>query len=159
MLETTRRVLFLDDYIEVDTYQPAHWPENQQLVAGRYPLNPTLRRFFDQTPNDVREPLETEHWWGLPFIISRDWESCLENIKSIQAHHREQANDYVITDDELEAKIQAQKLRWFAECPSGVSYDVRCLDGGAWDRSTWWGSSGSLDDAVKLAEAGPAWRS
>ncbi|WP_439126188.1 MAG: hypothetical protein ACNJA3_27870 (plasmid) [Pseudomonas rhizophila] len=157
--ESTRKVYFLDEFVEVDTYQPVHWPENQKLVAGRFPLNPTLRRCFDQTPNEDRESLETEHWWDLPFIISHDWESCVENIKSNQAHHRGQANDYVISDVELEAKIQEEKHRWFAEFPDGVRYDVRCLDGGAWDRSTWWGSSGSLDEAVKLAEAGPAWRS
>ncbi len=123
-----RRILFLDEYIEVDTYQPAHWPENQQLVAGRYPINPTLRRYFDKTPNDVRESLETEHWWDLPFITSRDWESCIENIKSNQVHHREEADNYVISDDELETKIQADKLLWFAEWPEGVRYDIRCLD-------------------------------
>ena len=30
-------------------------------------------------------------------------------------------------------------------------YDVRCLDGGAWDRSTCWGMFSTLDKAVALA--------
>lgn len=35
----------------------------------------------------------------------------------------------------------------------GVRYDVRCLDGGAWDRSTWRGTYESLDAAVDSAIA------
>jgi hypothetical protein len=37
-------------------------------------------------------------------------------------------------------------------------YDVRCLDGGAWDRSTWWGADGTLEGAVAIAKRGPVWR-
>jgi hypothetical protein len=29
--------------------------------------------------------------------------------------------------------------------------DVRCLDGGAWDRSTWWGSFDTIVEAVAYA--------
>lgn len=38
--------------------------------------------------------------------------------------------------------------------PSGTTYVVRCLDGGAWDRSTWWGQFGSLEEAVAQAKKG-----
>jgi len=31
-------------------------------------------------------------------------------------------------------------------------YDVRCLDGGSWDRSTVWGQFGELAQAVALAK-------
>ncbi len=34
--------------------------------------------------------------------------------------------------------------------PAGIRYELRCLDGGAWDRSTWWGSFST----VQLAAAG-----
>ena len=30
-------------------------------------------------------------------------------------------------------------------------YDVRCLDGGAWDRSTWRGKAPTVEEAVELA--------
>ena len=42
--------------------------------------------------------------------------------------------------------------------PGGVRYDVRCLDGGAWDRTTAWGWFATLDEAVECAKAGPQWR-
>lgn len=35
-------------------------------------------------------------------------------------------------------------------CPDG-RFEVRCLDGGAWDRSTWYGVADTLADAEKLA--------
>jgi hypothetical protein len=34
--------------------------------------------------------------------------------------------------------------------PDG-SFDVRCLDGGAWDRSTWYGNAKNIHEAVELA--------
>lgn len=37
--------------------------------------------------------------------------------------------------------------------PSGVRYTVRCLDGGAWDRSTNWGSVATLELALARARA------
>jgi hypothetical protein len=36
--------------------------------------------------------------------------------------------------------------------PSGVRFDVRCLDGGGWDRSTWWGSFPTVEEAVRCAK-------
>lgn len=32
-------------------------------------------------------------------------------------------------------------------------FDVRCLDGGAWDRSTWKGSFETLEEAVNFAKS------
>jgi hypothetical protein len=42
--------------------------------------------------------------------------------------------------------------------PSGTRYDLRCLDGGAWDRPTCWGMFGSLEEAVAQAPRGPVSR-
>jgi hypothetical protein len=39
-----------------------------------------------------------------------------------------------------------------------LRYDVRCLDGGAWDRSTCWGSFATLQEAVAQAKRNcPVW--
>lgn len=42
--------------------------------------------------------------------------------------------------------------------PESVYYSVYCLDGGAWDRPTFWGRFGSLHEALQCVEHGPAWR-
>lgn len=34
---------------------------------------------------------------------------------------------------------------------------VECLDGGAWDRPTWWGEADTLDAAVEICRTGPNW--
>ncbi len=49
---------------------------------------------------------------------------------------------------------QGSSPEFKAHWPEGQRYDVRCLDGGAWDRSTGWGSLPTLDEAVTLAKAG-----
>jgi hypothetical protein len=42
--------------------------------------------------------------------------------------------------------------------PTPLGFRVECLDGGAWDRPTMWGSAGTVDDAIKIAKTGPVWR-
>ncbi len=42
---------------------------------------------------------------------------------------------------------------WFDHWPNGTRYDVRCLDGGAWDRSTNRGSFACLSEAIDRAES------
>ena len=58
---------------------------------------------------------------------------------------------FIITDHSNEPK-------WLETFPSGCRYMVRCLDGGAWDRSTMWGAFGKLTEAIACAKAGPSWR-
>ena len=38
------------------------------------------------------------------------------------------------------------------EFPNGIQIELRCLDGGAWDRSTWWGRFSSIHAAVAFAK-------
>lgn len=39
---------------------------------------------------------------------------------------------------------------------NSVVYEVWCLDGGAWDRPTYWGEGDSLLEAVLIAKQGPS---
>lgn len=49
--------------------------------------------------------------------------------------------------------------RPFAFIREDGKFDVRCLDGGAWDRSTWYGVADDLEAAVRLGtEKLAAWR-
>lgn len=36
-------------------------------------------------------------------------------------------------------------------------YWVECLDGGCWDRPTWWGEADTLEAAVEICRTGPSW--
>ncbi|KZN20490.1 MULTISPECIES: hypothetical protein [Pseudomonas] len=157
-LTRTIRSGFDDETVEIDTYQEIHWPNHQHKVGAGYPLNPELRRWFDQTPNEARESLETKHWWGLPFIRTDTWEAMEKHRREVQASHRQEQNEFVKSDEQLEADIAKDKAQWFATWPTGTRYEVRCLDGGAWDRSTGWGMVGSLEEAIDICKNGPSWR-
>lgn len=103
------------------------------------PVNPELPPMFDNTPNGER-PESHHDWWERPFIVTFTWEQMAPPATSpISPEERERS-----------------RASWFDEWPSGTRYDVRCLDGGAWDRSTWWGAFRTLEEAQ--ACEGPAWR-
>ncbi len=142
----------------IDTYKPEHWPENQARMVEGFPVNPCMRIDFDRTPNNCRESLEIEHWKGLPYIIEDCWDNAEEHMRNTQAYHREQQDAGVITDTELETWIDAEKTKWFNRYPTGYCYTIRCLDGDAWDRGTYWGDTGSLDEAISICKDGPKWR-
>ena len=87
-------------------------------------INPLLPEDFDNTPNDERSKDEIAMWYKRPYITTQ--ENFFENGSPSY-------------DSFLKA--------W----PENIRYNVRCLDGGAWDRSTNKGSFATLDEAVSMA--------
>ena len=81
-------------------YTDANRPQNQKTVRGVI-VNPNLRDGFDSTDNASRPALETEDWFGLPYIAY-----------------------------------------------NGSVWHIRCLNGGAWDRSTLIGFDETMDGAI-----------
>lgn len=134
-----REIEYIGETIQIDDYKDEHRPHNQAEHFHDIPVNPKLRDYFDATPNELREDLEVSDWWDRPFIEAYTWER-------MKPHNA--------TPEEIEQRHRA----WLESWPSGTRYDVRCLDGGAWDRSTWWGSAGSLEEAAAIANQGPKWR-
>lgn len=91
----------------------------------RIAVNPRLPKCFDSKPNDAR-PASHQHWWFRPFIRTFSWE-------------------------QWNSQDEERKAQWFAAWPSGTRYSVRCLDGGAWDRTTNHGSFPTLEEAKRVA--------
>lgn len=154
----TRTINFCDELIEIETYQEKHRPQAQQQVGEGYPLNPVLPSHFDQTPNEEREAMEVEDWWDLPFIITETWAERESHLRAVQARHKEEKNEYAKSDEEVEALVAEHRESWHKHFPSGTQYCVRCLDGGAWDRSTFWGQFDTLEAALECCNKGPQWR-
>lgn len=75
-------------------------------MSNQIPIDPTLPKNFDSTPNEERSKSQLDAWWDHPFAVKQD-------------------------DGTLE---------------------VRCLNGGAWDRSTWLGNAATYDEACELAD-------
>ena len=102
-------------------------------------IDPELPADFDNTPNEERPPSHMR-WWEVPFIRT-------ESVEALDAHYAapETAREYWSTNG---------RQQWLQAWPSGTRYEVRCLDGGAWDRATSWGMFASLDEAVRCAKDG-----
>ena len=140
----------------LEPYLEKHRPENQRPEKG-VTIDPCLRKGFDSTDNNDRDPLEWEDWFGVPYILTSNW----DEQETHQRRHRRDLEQGKCPEVEISSKekfengIGVMKENWFSRFPSGTSYEVRCLDGGAWDRSTYWGEASSLEEAVELAENGP----
>lgn len=115
-------------------------------------INPALPADFDCTDNEQRSPEERARWWQRPFIQVESWEEQERLIRSHQEYLRMRGNEELCRPD-LEAYIQEQRSAWFAAWPEGKRYEARCLDGGAWDRSTGWGMFGTLAEALACINA------
>jgi hypothetical protein len=100
----------------------------EAFLKEDYPINPPLPENFDSTPNEERPEWQIEVLWNRPFIVTTPFFS---NEK-----YRED---------------------WYQHWPSGIRYDVRCLDGGAWDRSTCWGMYPTVEEAIECCKDGPTW--
>lgn len=76
-------------------------------------------------------------------MMDRSYEAYVERLKS---------NDLKIDTEEVwTSKIEKNMASWLAAWPSGTRYDVRCLNGGAWDRSSCIGMYATLGDAIHAA--------
>ena len=133
----------------ISPYLEEHRPEQQTLTEG-IPINPKLRSDFDHTDNDERDPLETSDWWGRPFIRTENWEDSAESWEAHTERLKQSPGMDIPEKQAYEMQQAASKQSWLETFPSGIRYEVRCLDGGAWDRSTNWGMVGSLEEALQI---------
>jgi hypothetical protein len=144
-----------EETIDFLAYETCYWYHNQTNLVDGIPVDPLLRPDFDSTPNDDRDPQEISDWWNKPYIRTSSWEDMNEPYEAYKERLIKLGYDSSSMDppDQFEARKQAQKQQWFDAWPTGTRYEVRCLNGGAWDRSTALGMFKSLDDALIKAKA------
>ncbi|WP_116304281.1 hypothetical protein [Alkalilimnicola ehrlichii] len=134
-----------------EPYLPEYRPQAQELIDG-IPINPKLRRSFETTDNGQRDPAEVRDWWGLPFIRSEEFYVPDASYADFCQRLERYGSQVKETEAEYNARLKEMRRKWFAAWPAGIRHDVYCLDGGAWDRSTWRGSFSSLAQAVAYAK-------
>lgn len=146
-----RKIEYIGDMVEISDYQECHRPDNQTRIVQGVPIDPILRPDFDMTPNDEREDLELHDWWNRPFIVTCSWDDLhvswddyLTNRELLGLGPEGSKSGYL-------ALQEVRKETWFKSYPSGIRYEVRCLDGGAWDRSTSKGFFDEFDNALAKA--------
>ncbi len=105
--------------------------------VGGVLINPVLPKGFDVTPNDER-PASHQKWWNRSYIVS-------ETVEALDRFYGGRTDEYA---DAGRKHWEQARPKWLATYPTGIRYEVRCLDGGAWDRSTWRGSFATLDAAL-----------
>ena len=136
----------VEEYIDDEEQLPyleEHRPEAQDSIEGVI-INPKQRADFDNTDNEERDELEVSDWWDRPYIKEirfpdESWESYAERGKKYPQLM------VIKTQKEFEEQNTKSRQEWLGFYPSGIRYDVRCLNGGAWDRSTNWGSYKTLE--------------
>lgn len=120
--------------------------EARDMVEGVF-LDPVLPDDFDGTANEDR-PASHDKWWNLPYI-------CTTSVDELDAFSASRADEYA--EAGRKKWIEEGRPGWMKAWPTGIRYDVRCLDGGAWDRPTGWGMFGDLASAIECAKRGPRW--
>ena len=134
--------------IEADTYHERYEPQNQSNVVEGICINPVLRYYFDATDNDIRSELEKTHWWGRAYITTEEF--TRDTYKEYLVRMKNSTT--VETEKQFNSNRVNDRKSWFCHWGNdGVRYNVRCLDGGAWDRSSNKGFFDNLDDALILA--------
>jgi hypothetical protein len=118
-----------------------------ERIAEGVPINPKLPPAFEDTANEER-PASHRKFWHVPFIVT-------ETVERLDAYYAERADKWA---DEGREHWTKARPEWLSAWPSGTRYEVRCLDGGAWDRATSWGMFPSLEAALSCAHGGPRWR-
>ena len=108
-------------------------------------INPALPEKFSCTPNAERSPEERARWWDRPYVQVSTWEQLERHQREHQVYLRREGLGGAA---DVEAHIAQLREDWFKGWPEGKRYEVRCLDGGAWDRPTCWGMFPSLDLAL-----------
>jgi len=131
-----------------DPYAERHYYDNQQKVEG-IPINPVQRYYFDMTAHDDRDQKEIDDWWEQPYIVTESFR--VDTYKEYLVRMKDSEN--IETEEEFDKRRNASKKSWEEDWKGGIRYTVRCLDGGAWDRTTWKGSFDNMDDALKLAKS------
>lgn len=151
----TRTIDWDGEDIEIDLYREYHRYQNQDTYESGFPVDPLLREFFDATPNDLRERLEVLDWSGKPYIVTQPYSpvdaSYTDHVDRLLAHSF--ALDDIETEEKFNQRLAKYKESWFEAFPSGIRYEARCLDGGAWDRSSSKGMFSTLDLAVSACLA------
>lgn len=110
-------------------------------------INPAQPKMFDSTPNEDR-PASQAKWWSLPYIVT-------ETVESLDAMYANRTDEYA---EAGRSHWVDGRINWMEAWPSGTRYETRCLDGGAWDRSTSWGMFATIEEALTCAKTGPRWR-
>lgn len=112
-------------------------------------INPTIPNWMDSRDIRKRSNAHMKKWFNVPYIetenfIDDTYEDYCERCLGMELETEQEFDDRRLRDRESWCNT------WGAD---GIRYDVRCLDGGAWDRTTNHGSFKTLEEALEKARS------
>ena len=122
-------------------------------TAFKIYINPKVPEWMDYKDLNDRSASHMDKWFGRAYIRTEEFgEDTYQDYRERMAYTQEESyeGDYTLeTEEEFNTRRTKEKEQWLEWWPDGVRYDVRCLDGGAWDRTTNKGSYKTLDEAMR----------
>ena len=116
-------------------------------------VNPIEPEYIDFKDINERSEEHLEEWWNKPFIRITGYEAP-DNSYEEYYERLKDFNMELENEEEFYLRIERDKKSWFEYWgEDGLRYDVRILDGGAWDRTTNKGSYKTLEEALEVAKA------
>ena len=114
-------------------------------------VNPILPENMDFQDINERSEEHLEEWFSKPYIRLTAYEAPDNTYEEYYERMKEYGN--LETEEEFYKRIERDKKSWFKHWgEDGLRYDVRILDGGAWDRTTNKGSYSTLEEALTVAK-------
>jgi len=111
-------------------------------------INPEVPEWMDDKDIELRSETHLKKWWGRAYIRTQEF------TEDTYIDYCERMSDYkdLETEEEFDKRRKEAYEQWLKWWPCGIRYDVRILDGGAWDRTTNKGSFDNLDEAIEYCK-------
>ena len=118
------------------------------LVKGIL-VDPALPIEYDETNHLQHYGEQRARWRGRPFIKRTTWNGQY-GLKAYELAVKAALARFSPTLGGGQP-IEALRARWFTAWPSGIRYEVSCLDGSDLDRAISWGTFATMAEALDCA--------
>lgn len=115
-------------------------------IANGFHVNPSVPEWMDSRSLSNRSESHLEQWYLVPYIQTESFSK--ETYVNYRDRMKKVKVSEVLSKEAFEQWMNDWQRTWWKKWPAGVRYDVRCLDGGAEDRTTNHGSYDTLDKAL-----------
>jgi len=140
-----------DKFVNICRLQKKDFNMRHTFKVDEIYINPVLPEDFDVTPHDERDD-EMNDWWDKPYILINELqqESWVEHYYRLKEY--DWSDEKIGSEEDYLKELESQSKSWLKTWHTGFRYEVRCLDGGAWDRSTNHGMFATFEEALEVAK-------
>ena len=116
-------------------------------------INPKTPKYMNNLDIEERTKSHIDKWWNLPYINTETYshekyKKHYKRLKEYESYPNEEIRDI----ENYEKEKYEDHIAWFKYWKKGIRYDVRCLNGGAWDRTLSLASFDNIEDAIEFCK-------